>query len=76
VKSWHYGFGTNKQINSISDETITNYDKLFAENYDLSDNDKSKLKNIFDQYTEHFIIGISSRRVTTGELETRLLDAF
>jgi len=75
VKSWHYGFGTNKQINSISDETITNYDKLFAENYDLSDNDKSKLKNIFDQYTEHFIIGISSRRVTTGELETRLLDA-
>jgi len=33
------------------------------------------LKNIFYQYTEHFIIGIPSRRVTTGELEIRLLDA-
>jgi len=65
----------SKQINSISDETITNYDKLFDENYDLSDNDKSKLKNIVDQYTEHFIVGIPSRRVTTGELEIRLLDA-
>jgi len=64
----------SKQINSISDETITNY-KLFDENYDLSDNDKSKLKNIVDQYTEHFIVGIPSRRVTTGELEIRLLDA-
>jgi len=65
----------SKQVNSISDETITNYDKLFDENYDLSDNDKSKLKNIVDQYTEHFLVGIPSRRVTTGELEIRLLDA-
>jgi len=65
----------SKQINSISGETITNYDKPFDENYHLSDNDKSKLKNIVDQYTEHFIIGIPSTRVTTGELEIRLLDA-
>jgi len=65
----------SKQINLISDETIPNYNKLFDENYDLSDNDKSKLKNIVDQYTEHFIVGIPSRRVTTGELEIRLLDA-
>lgn len=48
---------------------------LFDKNYDLSDNDKLKLKNIIDPYTEHFFNGIPSMRVTTVELEIRLLDA-
>jgi len=44
-------------------------------NSDLSESDKAELAEVLKSYAPKFINGIPSSRVTTGELDIRLIDA-
>jgi len=41
---------------------------------ELADNDKLILRNILNEFSDRFITGMPHRRITTGELEIRLID--
>ncbi|XP_043064141.1 uncharacterized protein LOC122320104 [Drosophila ficusphila] len=54
--------------------TFATYDNVVDSDGDLSNSDKMALKNILKRYSDWFIDGIPQTRVTTGNLEIRLID--
>jgi len=62
---------TTKRVESI---VITNYEDVIESNSELDNLDKAALINILKCYSDWFIDGIPKTRVTTGQLEIRLID--
>jgi len=65
----------NQIVNVGSNETsISILENLINDNVELADNDKLILRTIFSEFSDRFITGMSHRRITTEELEIRLID--
>jgi len=65
----------NQIVNVVSNETsISILENLVNDNVELADSDKFILRNILNEFSDRFITGMPHRRITTGELEIRLID--
>lgn len=62
-------------VNILSSITNTSYMDSINRDIDLTESDKAELAEVLKSYALKFINGIPSSRVTTGELDIRLIDA-
>lgn len=62
---------TTKRVESL---VTINYEEVIETNHELDDLDKTALKKILKCFSDWFIDGIPKTRVTTGQLEIRLID--
>jgi len=65
----------NQIVHVVSNETsISILENLVNDIVELADNDKLILRNILNEFLDRFITRIPHRRITTEELEIRLID--